>query len=665
VLTAFVLGFMPVGAALAAQVSYTSPFSFNHTGSVSTGLLSIGGTFTNTTNASATPAPLAQFNPSLGRLTKVSVSIATSSAPFAVAPTGLLSLIASGTLTQRFSYTVTAGASSVTDAAQTTTAAATLLTLLNLGGGNVGGAALNSAAQFTATADLLRYTGTGTLPVSLATTDTFTITALVSALNGGGMTGSGSYAGNVTVTYDYTPWSVAGYVYNDADHDQVRGAGEAATGLTLYAKLLAGAAGPVQQVVAVDASSGRYAFDVSAGSYRVIIDDNASTSDITPLVPSAGWTATQASTLYRDVVAGTELPSQDFGLVQATLVTGRIFLDNGLGGGTANDGAVNGGEVGMTGRQLLLLDASGTQLDRTASDGSGNFRLYIPASVALGSTLRVRVQADASFVPTGGSAGTTGGTYNRTNREVTFALASRAGLSQIRFGSVHAPTLTGGSEQQGVPGSVLTHSHLFLAPTTGQISFSITSATQTWPTTVYLDSNSNGTIDSGDVLVTGPVAVTAGQAVAVLVRVFVPDNAPPQTRMTSTLTAQFTYTNASPALTQSLTAVNLSDVSVHDSGTLVLVKSVNRSTVAPGDTVIFTINFTNSGQSPINSIVISDATPAYTTFATATTDTLPSGLLAPVISAPSPGGTGNIRWTFSGQLAPGSSGAVRFSVVVE
>ncbi|MFT4174597.1 MAG: hypothetical protein QM639_18670 [Rhodocyclaceae bacterium] len=662
---ALVLWVGATGAAPAATVNYNSAFSFAHTGTVSTGLLSIGGTFTNTTTTSAPAATLPQFNRTLGRLTQVSVSITTTSSPYTVAPTGLLSLISSGTATQGLAYSVSAGASSVSDAAQVTVTGSTLLTLLNLGGGNIGGAPLNSSRQFTAAADLARYTGSGTLAVGVTATDTFTITALVSALNGGGMNGSGTYTGTVTVSYDYTPWSVAGYVYNDVNHDGARDSSETGTGLTLYAKLLSSATGPVLQTVAVDASTGRYAFDVSTGSYRVIIDDNATTSDITPLVPAAGWTATQAPTLYRDVVVGTELPSQDFGLIQATLLSGRVFLDNGVGGGTANDGLINGTEAGMPSRQVRLSTAAGTQLDQAASDGNGNFRLFIPASVALSTALRVRLLPDASFVSTGGTVGSTGGTYTRATSEVAFTLASRAALTAVNFGSVHVPMLTGGSEQQGAPGSVLTFSHLFLAPTSGQISFAVSAASLPWPTSLYRDVNANGVIDTGDTPLSAPVAVTAGQAVAVLVRVFIPDNAAPNIRMTSTLTAQFTYTNATPALSQSLTATNLADVGLRSGGALVLVKSVNRSSALPGDTVIFVINFTNAGQAPISNIVIADTTPAFTRFAAASTDTTPSGMTAPTISAPAPGAIGDIRWTFGGQLAPGASGAVRFSVVIE
>lgn len=662
-LAALAILLAPAGRASAAQVSHASAFSLPHTVSVSTGLVSIGGTFTNTTTATATPTALPQFNPALGRLTKATVTIATPTATFVVTPTGLLSLVAQGSGTRRFAYGLSAGASSVAEVNELTTSGSGLLTLLGIGGGDIGGAPLNRTTVFTAEADLLRYTGAGTLPLQLTATDTLTITALVSLLDGGGMNASGTYAGTVTVTYEYTPWPLAGSVYNDTNRDGVRQPTETGTGLVLHAKLLSN--GVALQAVPVDPSTGRYAFAVSRGNYRVVIDDNATLADVTPLQPPAGWTATQADTLARDVVVGTESPSQDFGLALATAVRGRVFLDTGVGGGTAHDGVPNGAEPGGAGRQLLLATAGGTVLDRTTSASDGTYRLFVPNSVAAGTALRVRQTSDPAFVSTGGGAGNTGGSYSRAADEVAFTFASGSGGSAVNFGSVPAPTLTGGSVLFANAGATVTHGHLFQAGSAGTVEFGVSAAPPAWPTTLLRDTNANGQLDAADTPLTGPVAVSAGQTVALLLKVTVPEGAPYDTRTVSTVSALVTFPNATPALTHTLAVVDQTAASRENDGALALLKSASLTTVLPGGTVVYTMTFTNQGLAPLTEIDVHDSTPAYTKFAWAAADTTPAGLAGPTITAPAVGGAGAVRWRFTGSLAPGASGSVKFAVVVD
>jgi hypothetical protein len=72
-------------------------------------------------------------------------------------------------------------------------------------------------------------------------------------------------------------------------------------------------------------------------------------------------------------------------------------------------------------------------------------------------------------------------------------------------------------------------------------------------------------------------------------------------------------------------------------------------------------------------VTISDATPAFTVFRSASCTVTPSSLLCQAPSsgsgtAPVSGGTGNIQWLFSNNplgLGGGQSGEVRFCVQVE
>ena len=55
-------------------------------------------------------------------------------------------------------------------------------------------------------------------------------------------------------------------------------------------------------------------------------------------------------------------------------LSGNIFIDNGIGGGTAHDGSLNGGEVpANVGTLMVTESATGAQLTSTTvnSDGTG------------------------------------------------------------------------------------------------------------------------------------------------------------------------------------------------------------------------------------------------------------------------------------------------------
>jgi hypothetical protein len=69
----------------------------------------------------------------------------------------------------------------------------------------------------------------------------------------------------------------------------------------------------------------------------------------------------------------------------------------------------------------------------------------------------------------------------------------------------------------------------------------------------------------------------------------------------------------------------------------------------------------------VNSIVISDNTPAFTNFTAASCGApLPAAISAcAVTTQPSVGGAGNIQWTLTGALNPAQSGSVIFRVTVQ
>jgi uncharacterized repeat protein (TIGR01451 family) len=97
-----------------------------------------------------------------------------------------------------------------------------------------------------------------------------------------------------------------------------------------------------------------------------------------------------------------------------------------------------------------------------------------------------------------------------------------------------------------------------------------------------------------------------------------------------------------------------------------LLKSASVVQASPGSTVTYTISYANpNAQQSLQNIVISDTTPQFTGFTSASCGTLPSSLSGCTIAAPAVGASGAITWTLSGTLDPGASGSVTLTVTVK
>jgi uncharacterized repeat protein (TIGR01451 family) len=465
--------------------------------------------------------------------------------------------------------------------------------------------------------------------------------------------------------------NVGGFVYADANHNLSLDSGEAGTGATLYAKLvLESAPSSAQQVMAIDPASGAYTFtSVTPGTYTVLVDDNASAADVAPAAP-AGWVATQGAPGRASgiAVAAVDLANLDFGYYHGSRVDGVVFRDDGSGAGTPIDGVRQPAETGVAGLRVRLLTGAcaGGECDSALTDGAGAFRLWVPLAAA--GSVAVSPLDASSWISTGGSAGSSGGVYARAPESVTFTAASGVLYSGLAFGDVPLNTLAPNGAQSVAPGGVAFYAHRFTAGSSGNATFSAVQvpspALPGWSTALYRDLNCNGAVDPGEPVVNGALALAGGQSVCLVLKQDVPAGAPSGALSQATLSASFTYVNASPALASSTSVSDVTTVNGSGSG-LVIVKSVNAATARPGDVLTYTITYSNNGPSPLSSIVIRDATPAFTVFQSASCAALGTGLTSCVVSSqPIAGGAGPIVWTLSGSLAPGASGSVTFQVRV-
>lgn len=224
-------------------------------------------------------------------------------------------------------------------------------------------------------------------------------------------------------------------------------------------------------------------------------------------------------------------------------------------------------------------------------------------------------------------------------------------------------------EQSASPGTAVFYPHTFTAEAAGTGVFSTSEtadpAIAGWSHVLYRDINANGQVDAGEPAVSGPLNLAAGERIALVAKVFVPANATFGARGTLTVRADFTLAGVAGATPETLTRTDTTLVGAGATLGLTLAKQVDNATALPGDTLVYTITYTNQGAAPLRDVVIHDATPAYTRFVSAASGTLPASLSNVTLSAPAVGESGAVRWNFTDELASGASGSVTFSVRVE
>ena len=478
--------------------------------------------------------------------------------------------------------------------------------------------------------------------------------------------GAASTADDVTVSAPVGVF-LNGTVYRDANHNLQLDGGELGTGLTpLYAKLISSGGSIALQVVTVNPVTGAYSFGaVTPGNYTIILDDNNVLNDIVPTVP-VGWVGTEMPDFRRSniQVATVDMQNLNFGLFNGGKLSGMVFEDTGAGGGTANDGIKNGGEPGIGGVTMKATNAAGTTtFDTTVTAADGSYTLWVP-SATVAATLKIVETNLSGFVSTGASMGNTGGSYDRTTDATTLNNVSGGIFTGVNFGDVPVNRFVANGQQSGAPGNVLFYPHQFNAGSGGSVSLTVTSASS-WPVVMYRDLNCNGVIDAIDTVVGGALTVVANEQICIVNKVTIPPGTGLGLQDAATLQAVFTYSNAFPALASTLAVIDSTTVGAGAAG-LVLTKTTDKATALPGETITYPVNYQNNRSTPLGTIVISDATPAFTTFVSAACNLpLPTAITqCTVVTAPASGGGTSIQWTLTGSLNPASVGQVVFAVKV-
>ena len=386
------------------------------------------------------------------------------------------------------------------------------------------------------------------------------------------------------------------------------------------------------------------------------------------------------------------------------ILSGKVFNDGGAPAGGVNAGIPNDGvrhvaEAGLSGVAVSLTNCSGTVFASTVTDAVGSWTLNTPpaqvgTSVCVGPTLpsgyhATGASAAGNAIPDGSSSG--GYTYSRAQHRMSFA-APVGGTVVLDFGQVPVSQWSAGSSRSGAPGTAVLHAHQFTAGSGGSVVFSTGTGTGVpsndgWNETVYLDANCTGTLQPGaqvvyPTAVPASQVVTQGQTVCLLVQQGIPGSALNNQSRTAPVQAQFSFTNANPALSASysvndVTTVGASQLDMRKDVRVVGTLAWSTSNQAKsGQELEYRITIRNTGPAPIRDVRVTDHTPAYTIFKDASAGSLPASLGACAKTTPAsaaavdcsvlqtPGGTGPIQWIFSGSLNEGPEVELRYVVEV-
>ncbi len=290
------------------------------------------------------------------------------------------------------------------------------------------------------------------------------------------------------------------------------------------------------------------------------------------------------------------------------------------------------------------------------------------------------------------------------NNPITFTATSpTTGVSDtkaeiVTVNTVRSITLTPPNAGQVFPSGSVVYTHTLT--NTGNVSEVAINMTDPlsgvvtgWANVVYLDAVTGvvGSLDPADTIVSGATlaALAPGASVKLFVKVLSPASAAAGDINTASLTATVTGVINTVAAPAAAIAVDNTTVIV---GQVLLSKtqaldalcngvadtafsnaSITAATAVPGACVMYQITATNVGTAPVTTVIVSDATPANTTYIDYSVAVMP--IAAPVlpaasvpaattvgtITAPATGAAGTIQATV-GTLAPAASALISFAV---
>jgi uncharacterized repeat protein (TIGR01451 family) len=456
---------------------------------------------------------------------------------------------------------------------------------------------------------------------------------------------------------------------------------------------------------------------------NILTDSNFNgTPDTGPLAPGASYTVVARVQLPANATGGpfqfqkTATSASNPGVtavatdVLTTITANTVDLTNNapLPGGL---GAGPGPEVAYVVR------------DTTSPGGTVRFTLYLNNTSAQADLFNLTASTDPTFAALSLPAGWTVTFRDAGNTPIASAVPVAAGGNVLVYADVAVPAgfaaldvdvyfralspNTGASDRihdqvgvnaqrrltfvpnnsaQVIPGGFVVYTH-FLSNTgnvmegdaIGSIVTLVPAETQAgWNSAVYWDRNNNGAFDAADTTVADLSVMgglNPGQTVRLFVRVSAPAGAPfGQVNVTTVTAAALNvfYTDTAPsALVTDVTTVINGQIQITKTQAIDAAcdgtadgayVNTNLTTGAiPGACIRYEITVTNTGSTAVNNVVVTDATPANTTYSAAIAAFTSQGT---VTSEPLGGTVGSIVVDV-GLLAPGATATIRFGVRID
>jgi uncharacterized repeat protein (TIGR01451 family) len=377
-------------------------------------------------------------------------------------------------------------------------------------------------------------------------------------------------------------------------------------------------------------------------------------------------------------------------------VTNNAPLPGGLGAGPGPEGSAVvslPATPGSTVRFTLHVNNTSVVPDNYDLSASG-----VPA----GWSVVFRDGANAILTNTGSlAAGTSGLVYADVTVPANYtpgafsihfqALSSVSGASDVIHDAVDVQTVRSlqvvpNNSAQVIPGGTVLYSHVLINAGNvieGDGIGSFVSVTQAndqagWNAALYYDTNNSGVFDGGDQPLSDLVllgGIAPGASLRIFAQVFAPAGAALGQVNTTTVTAATVNVSYSVAVPPN---ANATDVTTVINGQLQLSKrQVLDSTcdgipdgaydvidittgAVPGACLRYEIVVTNVGTTPVTNVVVSDATPANTTYSAA----VPASTTQGVILTPANGAAGTITANV-GTLAPGESATITVGIRID
>jgi uncharacterized repeat protein (TIGR01451 family) len=411
-------------------------------------------------------------------------------------------------------------------------------------------------------------------------------------------------------------------------------------------------------------------------------------------LPSGYSSTTPISTILTSTPVTNSTGTDTINLVIDKVVASTVDLHN--GDVTNSTGTVVGASGQDTGQ---FIDTKSTKpgqatnfpltIDNKGATGD-NYNLSTSPTLPAGWTVQYYL-ADGAGNPTGAPITNTGNVPSggsvqlvavvtppanapAGDQEVIFKVASPAtGLTDVMSDRVTVETnrilsLQNDRTGQVAPGGTVVYKHTLTnngniveGATAGSLPFTLTNdqAANGWVTSLFVDLNNDGVADANELVTGNDLAAVSGSiargaSVNLLIKVQAPTNATAGTPSAVVLTIKPTVVGG-----QSVADLVNTDLTTVTSGQVRLVKeqslancstgvagayTQNTVSAKPGECVKYRITATNEGNADVTNVVISDATPAYTTLK--------------VIASASPVATNATLSTSTAALVDGSTGTI-------